>query len=94
MIVPVKDYYRQTFVLEPVSGGKAIRYVCYEDVRGGKFCVSSGEVLTAPQDSETLLFHAVNQAEHFINEGVTRWFDSLLEAVEDFAFGMEDQRNS
>jgi hypothetical protein len=90
----MRDYYRQMLVLEHVSGAKAIRYVCYEDLRSGKFCVSSGEVLTAPQDAETLAFHAVNQAEHFITEGVNRWFDSLLEAVDDFAFVMEDQRNA
>jgi hypothetical protein len=91
---PVSDFYRQSFVLEQVSPAKAIRYVCYEDLRSGRFCVSSGEVLTAPQDAETLSFHAVSQAEHFIAEGVSRWFDSLFEAVEDFAPVMENQRSA
>jgi hypothetical protein len=90
----MKDYYRQSFVWEPVNPAKAIRYVCYEDLRSCKFCVSSGEVLTTPHDAATLSFHAVNQAEHFVAEGVNRWFDSLLEAVEDFATVMEDQRNA
>ena len=88
----MRDFFRQTFVLEPVDGAKAIRYVCYEDLRSGRFCVTSGEVLTLPQDAETLSFHAVNQAEHFITDGVSRWFDTLLEAVEDFAVVMADQR--
>ena len=90
----MRDFYRQSFVLEQVSPAKALRYVCYEDLRSGKFCVSTGEVLTVPQDAETLTFHAVQQAEHFIAEGVNRWFDSLLEAVEDFAVLMEDQRGT
>ena len=49
--------------------------------------VSSGEVLTAP-----LAFHARQQAEHFITEGVSRWFNSLAEAVADFAIVMESER--
>ena len=56
--------------------------------------MSGGEVLTTPQDAETLSYHAVNQAEHFITEGPSRWFDSLIEAVEDFVFVMEESRNS
>lgn len=90
----MRDFYRQSYVLEQVSPAKAIRYVCYEDLRSGKFCVSTGEILTVPQDVETLTFHAVQQAEHFIAEGVNRWFDSLLEAVQDFAVVMEDQRGT
>lgn len=88
----MRDYYRQTFVLEQVNQARAIRYVCFEDLRSGKFSVSSGEVLTAPQDVESLQWHAVNQVEHFIAEGANRWFDSLLEAVEDFAIVMDNQR--
>lgn len=55
--------------------------------------MSIGEVLTAPQDDETLAFHARQQAEHFITEGVSRWFDSLSEAVADFAFVMDNERS-
>jgi hypothetical protein len=62
--------------------------------RCGKFCVSSGEVLTFPQDAEGLISHAVNQAEHFVQEGVGRWFDTLLEAVEDYEIVMADVRGS
>lgn len=91
MLTLMRDYYRQTFVLERVNPAKAIRYVCFEDLRSGKFSVSSGEILTTPQDVETLQFHAVNQVEHFIAEGANRWFDSLLEAVEDFAVVMEQR---
>jgi hypothetical protein len=90
----MRDFYRQSFVLERVNPTKAIRYVCYEDLRTGKFCVSTGEVLTVPQDAETLTFHSVQQAEHFIAEGVNRWFHSPREAVEDFAAVMEDQRDA
>ena len=93
-VVPMSDYYRQSYVLSPVHNAKAIRYVCYEDLRSGKFCVSSGEVLTFPQKAEELMFHAVNQAEHFIQEGVGRWFDSLLEAVEDYEIVTADLRDS
>jgi hypothetical protein len=88
----MSDFYRQAYVLEQVSASKAIRYVCYEDLRTGKFCVSSGETLTAPEDAETLSWHAVNQVEHFIGQGVNRWFDTLLEAIEDFAFVMAEDR--
>jgi hypothetical protein len=49
-------------------------------------------VLTAPQDNETLTFHARQQAEHFITEGVSRWFDTLSEAVADLAIVMDDRR--
>lgn len=86
------DYHRQIFVFEPVSSSRAIRYVCYENLGTGKFAVSSGEVLTAPQDNETLTFHARQQAEHFITEGVSRWFDDLSEAVADFAAIMDSER--
>jgi len=87
----MRDFYRQSFVLEQVSPVKAIRYVCYEDIRSGKVCVSSAEILTSPQEVEALTFHAVQQAEHFIAQGVSRWFDSLLEAVEDFSVVMKEQ---
>ncbi|UUL83897.1 hypothetical protein [Sphingomonas qomolangmaensis] len=87
------DYHRQILVFEQVSSSKAIRYVCYENLGTGKFAVSSGEVLTAPQDDETLAFHARQQAEHFITEGVSRWFDDLPEAVADFASVMDSERN-
>lgn len=87
------DYHRQILVFEQVSSSKAIRYVCYENLGTGKFAVSSGEVLTVPQDDETLAFHAQQQAEHFITEGVSRWFDSLPEAVTDFAFVMDSERS-
>jgi hypothetical protein len=36
----------------------------------------------------------VNQAEHFVQEGVGRWFDTLLEAVEDYEIVMADVRGS
>ena len=87
------EFYRQIFVLESVSAIKAFRYVCYEDLGTGKFAVSSAEILTSPQDDETLAYHAKSQAEHFMTEGVGRWFDTLKEAVADFAVVMEDQRN-
>lgn len=87
------DYHRQILVFEQVSSSKALRYVCYENLRTGKFAVSSGEVLTVPQDYETLAFHARQQAEHFITEGVSRWFDSLPEAVADFALVMDSMRS-
>ena len=83
------DYHRQILVFEQVSSSRAIRYVCYENLGTGKFAVSSGGALTVPQDDETLAFHARHQAEHFITEGVSRWFDNLPEAVADFAFVME-----
>lgn len=86
------DFHRQIFVFEPVNAAKAIRYVCYENLTTGRFSVSSAEVLTVPQDDETLVFHAREQAEHFITEGVSRWFDSLPEAVADFANVMETER--
>ena len=88
----MSDFFRQCYVLEGAQGSRAIRYVCYEDLRTGKFCVSSGEILTAPESAEMLSWHAVNQAEHFIKEGPSRWFDTLLEAVEDFAAVMENER--
>lgn len=87
------DYHRQIFVFERVSSSKAIRYVCYENLGTGKFAVSSGEVLTTPQDDETLTFHARQQADHFITEGVSRWFDHLPEAVADFASVMDNERS-
>lgn len=87
------DYHRQIFVFEQVNSLKAIRYVCYENLGTGKYAVSSGEVLTVPQDCETLAFHDRQQAEHFITEGVSRWFDSLPEAVADFAFVMDGERS-
>lgn len=90
--VRMSDYYRQTFVMERVSQAKAIRYVCYEDLRTRKFCVSSAEELVAPENAETLTFHAVRRADHFMKEGVNRWFDTLLEAVEDFALVMDNER--
>jgi hypothetical protein len=58
-----------------------------------KFAVSSGELLTSPQDDDTLGFHARNQVEHFIAEGVHRWFDTILDAVADFSFVMESERS-
>ena len=87
------DFHRQILVLEPVSSTKAIRYVCYENLRTGEFAVSGGELLTAPQDDETLVFHARQQAEHFITEGLSRWFDTLSEAVADFALVMDAERS-
>ena len=86
------ECYRQCYVLEDAIGSTAIRYVCYEDLRTGKFCVSSGEVLTAPETGEMLSWLWVNEVDHFINEGPRRWFDTLLEAVEDFAPNMENER--
>jgi hypothetical protein len=89
----VADFHRQILVFEAVSSTKAIRYVCYENLRTGEYAVSSGEVLTVPQDDATLAFHARQQVEHFITEGVSRWFDSLSEAVADFASVMNDERS-
>jgi hypothetical protein len=88
------EYLRQTYVLERVNDTKAIRYVCYEDLQTGKFCVSSGEVLTSPETAEMLSWHSVNQTDQFIKEKTTRWFDTLLEAVEDFAVVTEKLRSS
>jgi hypothetical protein len=87
------DFHRQILVFESISSTKAIRYICYEHLGTGKFAVSSGEILTAPQDNETLAFHARQQAEHFITEGVSRWFDNLPEAVADFALVMDKERS-
>jgi hypothetical protein len=89
----VADYHRQILVFEQVSSSKAIRYICYENLGTGKFAVSSGEVLTSPQDDETLAIYARQQAEHFITEGVSRWFDNLPDAVADFAFVMDSERS-
>jgi hypothetical protein len=90
----MSDYYRQTHVFERVSPSKAIRYVCYEDLRTGQFCVSGGDILRAPEHAETLSFQAITEADHFMKEGPSRWFDTLLEAVEDFAPVMEIDRRS
>lgn len=87
------DFHRQILVFEPVDSTKAIRYVCYENLRTGEYAVSSGEMLTAPQDDAALAFHARQQVEHFITKGVSRWFDTLSEAVADFAIVMDDQRS-
>ena len=88
----MSEFHPQILVFEPVSSTRAVRYVCYENLSTGKYAVSSGEVLTAPQDDETLAFHARQQAEHFITEGVSRWFDTLSEAVADYAVVMDDLR--
>jgi hypothetical protein len=90
----MKNYYRQTFVLEKINEAKAIRYVCYEDLRTGLFCVVSGELLFAPETTETISFHAIKQSEQFIRDDLGKWFDSLFEAVEDFAVVMETERQS
>jgi hypothetical protein len=90
----MNDFYRQTYVFERVSPSKAIRYVCYEDLRTGKFCVSRGDILRAPEHAETLSFQVVTEVNHFMEEGVSRWFDTLLEAVEDFAPVMGTDRCS
>ena len=87
----MSDYYQQIYVLTPRGDSEALRYVCYQDLRTGKFCVSSGETLAAPQDPESLSWNAVNQVNHFNEEGVNRWFDTLLEAVHDAASIMENQ---
>ena len=87
----MSDYYQQIYVLTQRGDSEALRYVCYQDLRTGKFCVSSVETLAAPQDAEALTWNAVNQVDHFITEGVNRWFDTLLEAVEDAAVVMEDR---
>lgn len=87
------DYHRQILVFESVSLSKAIRFVCYENLGTGKLAVSSGEVLTSPQDDETLAIYARQQAEQFIKEGVSRRFDNLPKAVADFAFVMNSERS-
>ena len=82
MLISMSDYYQQIYVLTRREGSDALRYVCYKDLRTGQFCVSSGETLSAPQDAASLTWNAVNQVDHFINEGVNRWFNTLLEAVD------------
>jgi hypothetical protein len=90
----MSGYYRQTYVFERISASKAIRYVCYEDLCTGQFCVSGGDILRSPENAETLSFQVVTEVNHFMTEAVSRWFDSLLEAVEDFAPVMEAERQS
>lgn len=88
------EYYQQIYVLTPRGESQALRYVCYQDLRTGKFCVSSGETLVASQDAESLTWNAVQQVDHFIREGVNRWFATLIEAVEDAAVVMENRADS
>jgi hypothetical protein len=90
----MSDYCRQTYVFERASPSKAIRYVCYEDLRTGQFCVSGGDILHAREHAETLSFQAVIEVNHFMKDGVSCWFDTLLEAIEDFAPVMETDRSS
>ena len=92
MLDAMTDYYRQTVVLERVNAVKAIRYVCYEDLRNGKYCVASGEELPVPH--ATLSLPAVDSAENFIGHGMGRWFNTLLEAVDDFGAVMNYRRNT
>jgi hypothetical protein len=89
----MSDFYRQILVFEQINPTKAFRYVCYEDLGTGKFAVSSGEILTIPQDEETLAYHARQQVEHFITEGVSGQFDTLIEAVSDFQGVMKYEQN-
>jgi hypothetical protein len=81
----MSDYYRQTYVFERVNASIAIRYVCYEDLRTGKFCVSGGDILRVPEHAETLSCQAVKEVDSFIQRLPDAWFDTLLEAVEDVA---------
>jgi len=81
----MSNYYRQSLVFERVSASIAIRYVCYEDLRTGKFGVSGGDILRAPEHAETLSLQAVNEVNGFIEKLPSAWFDTLLEAIEDIA---------
>jgi hypothetical protein len=90
----MSDYYQQRYVFERVSPSVAIRYVCYEDLRTGKFCVSGGDILRAPEHPETLSFQAVKEVDVFTERLPDRWFDTLLEAVEDLAPAFEDERQA
>ena len=90
----MNDFYRQTYVFERVRPSKAIRYVCYEDLRTGKFCVSRGDILRTPEHAETLSFQAVKEVDSFIERLPDAWFDTLLEAVEDIAPIFEKERQA
>lgn len=81
-------------MFERVSPSIAIRYVCYEDVRTGKFCVSGGDILRSPEHSETLSLQAVQEVNRFIERLPDGWFDTLLEAVEDIAPIFEKERQA
>jgi hypothetical protein len=90
----MSDYFRQIHVLERVNPSKAIRYTCYEDLLTGRFCVSGADILRSPEHADTLSFQAVTEVDQFTKRGLSRWFDTLLEAVEDFALLMERERQS
>jgi hypothetical protein len=90
----MSDYYRQIFAFERVSASIAIRYVCYEDLRSGKFCVSGGDILRAPEHAETLSFRAIKEVDIFIERLPDVWFDTPIEAIEDIAPIFEKERQA
>ena len=90
----MSDFYRQTYVFERVSASTVIRYVCYEDLRTGQFCVSCGDILRAPEQAETLSLQAVMEVDSFVERLPDRWFDTLLEAIEDIAPIFEKERQA
>jgi hypothetical protein len=90
----MSDYYRQSYVFERVSPSVAIRYVCYENLRTGKFCVSGGDILRAPEHAETLSFQAVKEVDVFIERLPDVWFDTLIEAIEHIAPIFEKERQA
>jgi hypothetical protein len=90
----MSDYYRQSYVFERVSPSVAIRYLCYEDLRTSKFCVSGGDILRTPEQAETLSFQAVKEVDSFIERLPDHWFDTLLEAIDDIAPIFEKERQA
>ena len=77
--------YRQITIWKRTEAG-AVRYVCFEDIASGRFCVQSADFFHAPATSRNREFLEAQIPELFVEQDPGEragWFSSLMEAIED-----------
>ncbi len=76
--------YKHIIVWKRVSEVKAIRYVCFEDIVGSKFCVQSADFFYLPLDriEAKWLDEQISELLIELDPGQrSGWFGSLVEAI-------------
>lgn len=76
---------RELFVWKRLGAGEAVRYVCFEDLSTGRFCVQSADFYRLPVKPELLRQLELQAVELFLEQSPLdrcEWHASVEAAIE------------
>lgn len=77
------SFYREISVLKRRGDNSVVRFICYECIETGEFCVASAETVSTQTDPASLAWVHNNRLQHIREGGLDQdWFPTLREALE------------